>query len=114
MGRDDRFGETAAPSWAEPTNQFERIAIDAARLQHDIVRVMNLVRREKGWTWRSVAPRLQTLSEVQLTKVVRGQAHLSLAHASDLSNEFGRLLLGGVTLRRVLHDNSELRKAAGA
>lgn len=79
--------------WLTPTDDFERVCLDAAKIQHEVVFVANVFRQVRGdSTWKDLAPEFQ-MSYVQLVKVIRGEAHLSMRHAADFSRVLGPVLI---------------------
>ena len=79
--------------WLTPADAFEQICLDAAQIQHEVVFVANVLRQSRGGvTWKDLAAEFQ-MSYVQLVKVIRGEAHLSLRHAADFTRVLGPVLI---------------------
>lgn len=96
------FGRYHRIEWREAERLADRVGLDAAKIQHDIAFLVREIRKQRRLgPWKDLAPKTG-MSAYQLTKVLRGQAHMSLRHVAGLSRVFGPLLLGGVEARQAL------------
>ena len=96
------FGRYHQIEWREANRLTDRVGLDAAKIQHDIAFLAREIRKQRRLgPWKDLAAETG-LSAYQLTKVLRGQAHMSLRHVAGLSRVFGPLLLGGTDARRAL------------
>ena len=79
--------------WHQPADDFERVCLHAAQIQHEIVAVANGYRGERGGiSWKDLAGEFQ-MSYDQLMKVVRGQAHISMRHVADITHVLGPVFI---------------------
>jgi hypothetical protein len=86
-------------SWKKPGDAEEVVLIRAAQMQHILaigVRRLAADREASGdgdWSLPALAERLETLNYDGLMRVMRGDVHMTLWHASDLSRVLQRELL---------------------
>lgn len=100
------FGRYPEIEWCQADRLDDQISLDAARIQHDIAYLARQIRRHRRLgPWKDLAEGTG-LSPYQMTKVLRGQAHLSLRHAAGLSRVFGPLLVGGAEARQMLAEKA--------
>lgn len=99
-------GSRSAPvRWHRPGDDFERICLDAAKIQHEVVVMANAYRLQRGGLpWKDLAGEFQ-MSYVQLMKVVRGQAHISMRHVADFNRVLGPVLV--TEYQRLIQVNQE-------
>ncbi len=96
------FGRYREIEWRSAERLADRVGLDAAKIQHDIAFLVRELRKHENLgPWKDLAPKTG-ISAYQLTKVLRGQAHMSLRHVAGLSLVFGPLLLGGIEARQAL------------
>jgi hypothetical protein len=102
------FGKVRHLAWKADDGREDAVMIRAAQMQHVLacqVRRHAAERRaagEAGWSLPSLAERLESLSYDGLTRVLRGDVHMTLLHAVDLSRVLRRnlLLVGAETTRQ--------------
>ncbi|MCH1865303.1 helix-turn-helix transcriptional regulator [Nocardioides sp. CFH 31398] len=101
------FGRYPQIEWREADRLDDQIGLDAARTQHDITYLARQIRQHRRLgPWKDLADKTG-MSAYQLTKVLRGQAHLSLRHAAGLSRVLGPLLVGGTEARQMLAERAD-------
>lgn len=93
------FGRVHAVGWKVETDPEESVSIRAAQMQH-LVSIQ--VRRhaasrqaagEEGWSLPALSERLETLNYDGLMRVLRGDVHMTLLHAVDLSRVLQKRLV---------------------
>lgn len=88
----ERFGTRRDIEWHEPADSYDEVCLAAAKTQHQIVARLDAYRRSiEGMTWLELADEFH-MGYDQLTKVRRGQAHLSLRHIADFERLKGTLV----------------------
>ena len=105
----DSFGKEPSPEWKRPRpgKVNELIDLRAAQVHHGCILTLNDERRARGQGWQDVAEKLHTVSYSQLRRVVSGQAHLSMRLLSDLTLNYGTLLVFSGHTRRALRTDVE-------
>lgn len=87
----DNFGKHAhtSHSWKQPRDGWEAAAIDAAKIQHEIVVALRDALPQTRPSFRPIATRIG-MTYQQFTRVTRGQAGMTLWHIAALERQLGR------------------------
>jgi hypothetical protein len=97
------FGKERQPSWrpVAPDKKADVVTQRAAQVHHACVVVIRAELKRRRWSWPHLASQLHTIDEVQLGRIKRGEAHLSMRVIVDVSALLGPVLLSATRIQPI-------------